>query len=167
MTRSIPLAFDLLSEDSYDRALVDFIELMIVLANFAGALVIAVAVARALASYVAGLVVTGGAETPKESIRLSLGRSLSLALEFQLGADILGTALDPSRDDLIILGAIAALRTVLNFFLGRELEDAQRRERNAPGTGETGTLQAVGDHPNEGHAPGEGSSVRPRPSTRL
>lgn len=145
MIPSLPLAFDLLSEESYDRLLVDFIQLMILLANFAGALVIAVAVVRALASYITGLISTGGAETPKELIRLSLGRSLSLALEFQLGADILGTALDPSREDLIILGAIAALRTALNYFLGRELAEAQRREREAAGTGATGTLQAPGE----------------------
>jgi uncharacterized membrane protein len=48
-------------------------------------------------------------------------------LEFQLGADILGTALDPSAQDLIVLGAIILLRTFLNFSLGREIDEEARR----------------------------------------
>ena len=167
MIRSVPLAFELLSEESYDRALVDFIELMILLANFAGALVIAIAVVRALASYLVALVISGGGETPKESVRLSLGRSLSLALEFQLGADILGTALDPSREDLIILGAIAALRTILNFFLGRELAEALRRKREEAGAGATGTLPAPGEHHASAEASGDASGARTRSPVRL
>lgn len=133
-------AFELLSRESYEHALADFIRLLILLANFAGALVIAVGVVRAIGGYVTGLVRGDGGEGPKDSIRLLLGRSLLLALEFQLGADILQTALDPSREDLIVLGAIAALRTVLNYFLGRELDEARRR---ASGRDETGAVGAV------------------------
>lgn len=68
-----------------------------------------------------------------EEIRLTLGRHLALGLEFQLGADILSTAVSPSWDDLGKLAAIAAIRTVLNVFLQRELaEEAERvREQRA------------------------------------
>ena len=111
------------------------------MADFAGALVIAVAVARALVAFVVTQIRTGKGGTPSEPIRLTLGRSLALALEFLLGADILKTILDPSRDDLIILGAIAALRTLLNYFLDRELAEEQRRNREAAGTGGSGTRQ--------------------------
>ena len=75
---------------------------------------------------------------PKEAIRLSLGRSLALALEFQVGADILGTALDPTLNDILVLAAVVVLRTVLNFFLGRELRQAERRERTGPRAGARG-----------------------------
>ena len=47
-------------------------------------------------------------------IRLYLGRYLILGLEFQLGADILSTAVAPTLDDVILLGAIATIRTALN-----------------------------------------------------
>lgn len=134
-------AFELLRLRSYDRALEDFIQLLIILADFAGALVIAVAVARALVTFVVTQIRTGKGGTPSEPIRLTLGRSLALALEFLLGADILKTILDPSRDDLIILGAIAALRTLLNYFLDRELAEEQRRNREAAGTRGSGTRQ--------------------------
>ncbi|KPC88052.1 membrane protein, partial [Streptomyces sp. NRRL WC-3753] len=60
-------------------------------------------------------------------IRLSLGRFLALGLEFQLAGDVLRTAIAPSFDQIGQLAAIAAIRTGLNFFLGREIE-AERRE---------------------------------------
>lgn len=57
------------------------------------------------------------------SIRLLLARYLALALEFQLGADILSTAIAPSWDEIGKLGAIAVIRTALNYFLGREMQE--------------------------------------------
>jgi uncharacterized membrane protein len=56
-------------------------------------------------------------------IRLTLARFLALALEFQLGADILSTASAPSWDQIGKLGAIAVIRTALNYFLMREMRD--------------------------------------------
>lgn len=53
--------------------------------------------------------------------RLILARYLSLALEFQLGADILGTAVSPSWDQIGKLAAVAVIRTGLNYFLMVEL----------------------------------------------
>src|SRR2546421_4604011 len=46
--------------------------------------------------------------------RLILARHLALALEFELGADILGTAISPSWDQIGKLGAVAVIRTGLN-----------------------------------------------------
>lgn len=60
--------------------------------------------------------------TDFQPIRLTLARYLSLALEFQLGADILATAIAPTWDSIGQLGAIAVIRTGLNFFLMREME---------------------------------------------
>ena len=60
-------------------------------------------------------------------IRLRLGRWLALALEFQLAADILKTAVSPSWDDIGKVAAIIALRTALNYFLDLEIEKAEAR----------------------------------------
>ncbi|MBG8553836.1 DUF1622 domain-containing protein [Hymenobacter guriensis] len=57
------------------------------------------------------------------AIRLTLARYLALALEFQLGADILSTAIAPSWEQIGKLGAIAVIRTALNFFLSREMKE--------------------------------------------
>ncbi|AMJ66178.1 DUF1622 domain-containing protein [Hymenobacter sp. PAMC 26628] len=61
------------------------------------------------------------------AIRLTLSRYLALALEFQLGADILSTSIAPSWDQIGRLGAIAVIRTALNFFLSREMEQERRQ----------------------------------------
>jgi uncharacterized membrane protein len=54
-------------------------------------------------------------------VRLRLATYLALALEFQLAADILSTAVAPTWDKIGKLGAIAIIRTALNYFLMKEL----------------------------------------------
>ena len=63
-------------------------------------------------------------------IRLHLGQYLALGLEFQLGADILGTAVSPTIEEVGLLAAIATIRTLLNYFLSKELE-RERKEVEA------------------------------------
>jgi len=66
-----------------------------------------------------------------ELIRLALGRWLALALEFELAADILRTTIAPTWNEIGQLAAIIVLRTVLNFFLQREIDHAARRGTDA------------------------------------
>ena len=56
-------------------------------------------------------------------IRLRFSRYLSLALEFQLAADILSTTIAPTFDELGRLAIVAVIRTGLNFFLSREMKE--------------------------------------------
>lgn len=67
------------------------------------------------------------------AIRLQLARYLTLALEFQLAADILSTSVSPTWDGIGKLAAIAVIRTALNYFINLEMKEEQRRldERNA------------------------------------
>jgi uncharacterized membrane protein len=130
---------------SYDSVLAWVLHTLIFLANMAGGLVVGVATVRGILLYATDLIRNRGGEVPKEGIRLSLGRSLALALEFQVGADILGTALNPSWRDVEVLGAIVILRTVLNFFLQRELREAAKREAEAVAT-------IAGEHPEQAPA---------------
>lgn len=62
-----------------------------------------------------------------EGIRLQLGRVLTLGLEFTVASDILRTAVAPTRQDILNLGAIVLLRTLLNYFLEREIEQGEQR----------------------------------------
>ncbi|MEB3211893.1 MAG: DUF1622 domain-containing protein [Leptolyngbyaceae bacterium] len=72
-------------------------------------------------------------------LRLTFGLWLALALEFQLGADILSTTITPNFEALANLAAIALIRTFLNFFLNKELEaEAKYQER----TGDRSTLDS-------------------------
>jgi uncharacterized membrane protein len=59
-------------------------------------------------------------------VRLKFGTWLALALEFQLGADIVITTVDPTMQSLTGLAILAAVRTFLNFFLQKELEAEER-----------------------------------------
>lgn len=69
----------------------------------------------------------------KEGVRLRLARWLAVALEFELAADILRTAIAPSWDEIGKLAAIAALRTLLNYFLQKEIEQNAMRQRAVTG----------------------------------
>jgi uncharacterized membrane protein len=61
-------------------------------------------------------------EFPFVEVRLKFGLWLALALEFQLGSDILNTTIAPSTEALIQLAVIAVIRTFLNYFLNKEIE---------------------------------------------
>lgn len=73
----------------------------------------------------------GAPESLKEAIRLRLGRWLSVVLEFLLAADILRTAIAPTWDDIGKLAAIAGIRTALNYFLQREVREAEGQRADA------------------------------------
>ncbi len=79
-------------------------------------------------------------------MRLALGRSLALSLEFLLGADILRTAVEPSGDEIPRLAAIAAIRTALNYFLRREIADEAKREASPPGLASSYLIAPCGLH---------------------
>ena len=57
-----------------------------------------------------------------------LGTWLLLGLEFELAADIVQTVISPSWQDIAELGAIAAIRTFLNYFLEKDLREAGESE---------------------------------------
>ncbi len=98
-----------------------------------GAVVIAVGVARAIAQwFVQHFPGRGNGAVATERIRLGLGRTLGLALEFLLAADILSTAVAPTWEAIGKLAAVATIRTALNYFLGKELEREQQRAEDAP-----------------------------------
>lgn len=60
-------------------------------------------------------------EMPLARVRLNFGVWLSIALEFQLGSDIVRTTVAPSLEALGNLALLAVIRTFLNFFLAREI----------------------------------------------
>jgi len=64
-----------------------------------------------------------------ERIRYDIGFHLLLGLEFLIAADIIRTILRPTLDELAILGGIVAIRTVISYFLGKEVEQHRNRER--------------------------------------
>lgn len=125
-----PLEPKSISENSLEPLLKLVIGYLAAGAEIAAAIVIAVGIFGSLIGYFKSLLYRSVKKkfNITESIRLRLGRSLTLGLEFTVASDILRTAVAPTRQDILNLGAIVLLRTLLNYFL--ELEIAQAEERH-------------------------------------
>jgi len=96
-----------------------------------GALVIAIGIAAAAVAFLRHIVRHRGGATRGSGLQGSrrvLAHYLAIALEFQLAADILSTAVAPSWDQIGKLAAIATIRTALNYFLSREMEEPRPAE---------------------------------------
>ena len=63
----------------------------------------------------------------KKELWVGFAGWILLALEFALAADIADTAIAPTWKEIGQLAAIAAIRTLLNFFLERDLESSAQR----------------------------------------
>ncbi len=63
-----------------------------------------------------------GPQVNKNKLRVSIALFILLGLEFMVAGDIIHTVLDPTKDALITLGAIVAIRTVISYFLHKEIE---------------------------------------------
>ena len=108
--------------EEYLITAVDYLRLVV---EAIGAAIVGIGALATAFRYV--LTLFGIREYTNTEIRLYLGRFLALGLEFQIGADILSTAVAPTLDDVLLLGAIVVIRTALNYFLSKEL-DRERQE---------------------------------------
>lgn len=62
--------------------------------------------------------------------RLELGHSFSLGLGFLIGASIIKTTVAPSWQDIGQLASVIAIRTILNFFMTRDIEKLTSNKKN-------------------------------------
>jgi len=71
--------------------------------------------------------------TPRE-IWLKFATWILLGLEFALAADLLRTAVAPTWEDIAKLAVIATIRTMLNYFLAKDIAafDAARQSGGNP-----------------------------------
>ncbi|MBN1949237.1 MAG: DUF1622 domain-containing protein [Candidatus Cloacimonetes bacterium] len=58
--------------------------------------------------------------------RLELGHSFSLGLGFLIGSSIIRTTIAPTWNDIGQLAAIIALRTIMNFFLMKDIQNSKK-----------------------------------------
>lgn len=64
--------------------------------------------------------------TDIRSIRCYLGTYLLLGLEIMIVADIIKTVIHQTREELIFLGGIVIIRTILSYFLNKEIQEMER-----------------------------------------
>ena len=111
--------------DRTEQWVIDAVQWLKLGVEVVGAVAIGIGVVIAAYLFIRALVTHQSSDFT--AIRLVLARYLALALEFQLGADILSTAIAPRWGQIGKLGAIAIIRTALNYFLSKEL-DTERAE---------------------------------------
>jgi uncharacterized membrane protein len=111
-------------EEAFSRA-VSNIALLI---EVASALIIAAGSVEALYRTALSLVNRRSTLYHKKTIWTRYAMWLLLGLEFELAADIIRSAIAPTWSDIGQLGAIAAIRTFLNYFLERDIERSNTRQ---------------------------------------
>jgi uncharacterized membrane protein len=60
-----------------------------------------------------------------ETIRKELTNRILFGLEFYIVVAILGTLRNPNTQDLTVLGAVVLIRTILGYFLSKEVKEYQ------------------------------------------
>lgn len=60
--------------------------------------------------------------------KINLGGFVLLGLEILIVADIIETIIRPSLNDILTLAAIVGIRTVISFFLNREIAEIRKNE---------------------------------------
>jgi uncharacterized membrane protein len=111
-----------------ERLLTELAQLLEVLLETIAISIVAIALVIAI-KHLFHHKIKGKSHHLQEQIRLEFGQTLALSLEFQLAADIVATAVSPTWEDLAKLAAIAGIRTFLNFFLQREVQELQELTR--------------------------------------
>ncbi|MDR1588643.1 MAG: DUF1622 domain-containing protein [Oscillospiraceae bacterium] len=93
------------------------VEAGIMLLEFVGVAVLVVTAVRCVLSLV----------RHGDLIRLRLAEGIALALEFKLGAEVLRTVIVREWDEMLILGAVIALRGALTFLIHWEIKNEESR----------------------------------------
>lgn len=58
-------------------------------------------------------------------VRIAIGEKMALGLDFFLAGDIIQTIVIPSKESLTILGGIVVIRTVMAYFLAKEIDQSK------------------------------------------
>jgi uncharacterized membrane protein len=97
----------------------------------AAVLVVTFGSLEALLKLVVVMARPGASHGMQKAIWRRFGVWLLLGLEFALAADIITSVISPTWEDIGELGAIAIIRTFLNYFLERDLENAETSAEGA------------------------------------
>lgn len=62
-------------------------------------------------------------------MRMSLGRSIVLGLEFIVAADVVKTVITPDYYSLGILASLTGIRTILSYFINQEIQSLSTADR--------------------------------------
>ena len=106
----------------------------VLLIEAAAVLVISFGSLEALFKLLVVMATPGASHGMRKAIWRRFGVWLLLGLEFALAADIITSVISPTWQDIGELGAIAVIRTFLNYFLEHDLENAETAAERAQST---------------------------------
>lgn len=101
-----------------ETILLHVVDITILLFEFMGVIVIILSGLRGIRDYV----------KHNPAIRLNLAQGMALGLEFKLGSEILRTVVVRQLEEVVIVGAIIALRAALTFLIHWEIKVEQESE---------------------------------------
>lgn len=114
-----------------ENVLRPYIEVLTFGIDIAAGIVIGVSAIIALISFLRILTMSRPKQThEKETIRLRLARGMLLALDFEVGSDILKTILVPGINELAILAVIVGIRIGLSWSLSKEIDRHHKSRTN-------------------------------------
>ena len=102
-----------------------FANWLALLVEMVAVLVVAFGALEAFAKLLWIVITPGATHGERKAIWRRFGMWLLLGLEFELAGDIIDSVISPTWQDVGMLGAIAVIRTFLNYFLERDLEEAE------------------------------------------
>ncbi|MFC1964172.1 DUF1622 domain-containing protein [Chloroflexota bacterium] len=70
---------------------------------------------------------SSASEISLNEIRHNIGAYLLLGLEFLIAADIIRTIVRPTLEELGILGGIVVIRTIISYFLAKEVGEKEAK----------------------------------------
>lgn len=114
-------------EDQF-KEIAGFIALAI---EAAAVLVVSYGAVQALAGVIASAFGRSADAMRGREIWLKFATWILLALEFALAADLVRTAVAPTWDDISKLAVIATIRTMLNYFLAKDIAEFDRAQESA------------------------------------
>ena len=97
-----------------------FLNFLIPVCELMGICVVAVSIIRAFWQYIQSFFAN-----TKHDVKSQLANGLALSLEFKMAAEILKTVLIRDFEELIVLGAVIALRALLSFLIHFEMKHSK------------------------------------------
>ena len=96
------------------------VEIAIILLEFVGLCILLLSAGKSVIRYF----------KKDPEVRLTLAQGIALALEFKLGGEVLRTVIVREWTELLILGAIIALRGALTLLIHWEISVEEKREKS-------------------------------------
>ncbi|EUJ21845.1 DUF1622 domain-containing protein [Listeria aquatica] len=114
--------------ENLTRFLLPVIEWLVLILNLISILILVIGVAHVVWFLLSKLVQPGKKQDivrTNNSVKNKLGSYVLLSLEVLIAADIIETIVKPTFKDIMMLGLIVVIRTVISYFLTKEIKESE------------------------------------------